>query len=395
MRILFLHRFPLEKITGGVAEYLHYLPLSLNTLGIEPYMYSEGETAELSGPTVLPNGIRAYTGPFIKPGLFISTKKLKPVIELCKKENIDLVHAQSTYRFGYLAMQIYKRTRIPYIITSHADIVTTNSDRMKRKIVQRRCKEILRHAKKVTHLTPLMAEFSHQILDTRQKSVIISNGIDTTGWDTFAALPTQNYLICLGRLEPEKGFHILIDAFARLRQQGVRTSLVIAGTGSAESALQEQAKRLKLPLVTQFNDFAHIPSDSVIFTGYVRGDAKKRLIAQSQMVLFPTQPNQWEEAFSIVQVESMAAGKALLASDSAPTRYLQSLGLQAILISKADDAEQWAEQIAQLLNNTTLCNALGKMNLENARQFDWNIIAKQYHEVYRGVCYFTLMQNSR
>jgi glycosyltransferase involved in cell wall biosynthesis len=252
---------------------------------------------------------------------------------------------------------------------------------MKRGKVQRRCRKILRHAVGVSHLTPMMADASHQIFDTRDKSAVIANGIDVAAWRELPVVDTQNYLLGIGRLQREKGFHVLIDAYAELCRRGVKTSLVIAGDGAEAVNLHEQVRRLGLNLVLGHQDVASIPPESVVFTGYVKGVAKHALMAGSRLVLFPTQPSEWEEPFGIVQIEAMAAGKTLVASDSATTRYLQSLGLQARL-AKADDANAWADQIAPLLDSVAVREQLGKVNLENVQQFDWDVIAKQYSEMY-------------
>jgi glycosyltransferase involved in cell wall biosynthesis len=383
MRVLLLCRHSFEKTAGGVVEFLHYLPRALKTYGIETVMYDMGSEVDydLHGPHFLPNGMAAYSGPLIKPGFFVARKKLQPLIDLCQREKIDLVHAQGTYRSGFVAMQLLKRARVPYVVMSHGDIAAANSDRMKRRAVQRRCREILRHAAGVSHLTPMMADASHQIFDTRDKSAVIANGIDLASWRDLPVRVPQNYLLGIGRLQREKGFHVLIDAYAELCRRGVKTSLVIAGDGAEAVNLHAQVRRLNLNLVTGHQDVTAIPGESVVFTGYVKGAAKHALVAGSELILFPTQPSEWEEPFGIVQIEAMAAGKVLVASDSATTRYLQSLGLQARL-AKADDANAWADQVAPLLAAATLREQLGRVNLDNVQQFDWDVIAKQYSDMY-------------
>ncbi|MDR3492226.1 MAG: glycosyltransferase [Gammaproteobacteria bacterium] len=386
MRVLLLNRYSLERTAGGVAEYLYYLPISLKSLGVETFAYNEDENngGGLVGPRVSKNGVVTYEGPFMKPSFFVSNKKLHPLIEVCKKEKIDLIHAQGTYRCGWIARQVFKKTGIPYVVTSHADIVATNSDRMKRGKVRRRCHDVLSSAAKVTHLTPLMADISHEVCDTRDKSFIIGNGIDLKGWHETLGLPEQDYAIGIGRLEPEKGFHILISAYALLHAQGFTGSLVIAGTGSAEWDLQEQARRLNLNVVTNFTEFSRVPPCSIVFTGYIQGEIKKQLIGQSQLILFPTQPAQWEEPFGIVQIEAMAAAKPLIASDSLTTRYLQTFGLRAQLV-QADNPAAWAGEIKKMTLDSAFRHQCGKMNLENAAQFDWSEIAKLYQQVYMAV----------
>ena len=384
MKILYIHRHPFDKITGGVAEYLHYLPIALKAQGVETISYTAGEknASEISDPRYLANGMSAYSGPFLKPGIFSFARKLKPLFELCQKEKIDLIHAQGAYRSGYVAMQIYKNTGIPYLLTSHSDILTTNSKRIQQRHVQRRCREILRHSIASIHLTPLMAKASDEIYDTHERGFIIGNGIDLSEWKPFIGLPEKNYMLAIGRLEKGKGFNILIDAYAKLRAQGIKTSLVIAGDGIDKTALHNQVKERGLNLVTDFQDFTNVPEASVIFTGYIRGDAKKHLFTQSKFIFFATQPDGWEEAFSIVQIEAMAAGKAMIASDTAPTRYLETLGLQTLLV-KPDDIDAWVSQTRRILDNTELRRQLGEANLENVQQFGWEPIAKQYKEAYQ------------
>ncbi len=50
----------------------------------------------------------------------------------------------------------------------------------------------------------------------------------------------------VGRLEPQKRFDLLIDAFAALRSQYPHACLVIAGDGSLRAAVQAQVERLSL-----------------------------------------------------------------------------------------------------------------------------------------------------
>src|SRR3990167_7337288 len=120
MRVLYLsHRYQDTK-TGGLAEFLHYLPLALQSLGVIPFLYTQSNhhlLTTLQDPELLPNRMLHYSGPFLKPNLFPSKKALHCVIQLCRTQNIELIHAQGTYRSGYLAMHVARKTGIPYIVT--------------------------------------------------------------------------------------------------------------------------------------------------------------------------------------------------------------------------------------------------------------------------------------
>lgn len=387
MRVLFLYPRPLDaaRSNGGVAEFLCALAPTLKSTGVDPIIYAgDKSTHELiKSENTLAEAI-VYNGPFLKPSWWVRASKLAAVLEVCRKEKIDVIHAQGTYTAGFMAWKIHQRTGLPYVVTSHSDILATNSKRINRANVKRRCQNVLKHASAVTHLTPMMETVSHQLYPTHEKSRIIGNGIDCASWLPYAKLPEKNYLLGIGRLERGKGFHILIEMFAKLMARGASSSLIIAGKGHEERALFEQVKNLGLNLITDFNDFSAIPEKSVIFTGYVRDQVKKRLIAESKLVLFATQPQLWEEAFGIVQIEAMAAGKSILASDTKVTRFLAQSGMQCRIV-EPDNINTWADQALGLLNDDELRNKMGEKNLHAVSQFDWQPIANQYREVYASI----------
>ena len=159
MRVLFLYPRTLDANTsvGGVAEFLCSLIPALNNLDVKSVIYAGDKSVnQLTKPSqTLVNSV-VYNGPFIKPGWWISKARLSHVLEVCRRENIDVIHAQGTYTAGFMAMKIHEHTGIPFVVTSHNDILKTNSKRMYRKNVQDRCRKVLKHAGAVTHLTSNM-----------------------------------------------------------------------------------------------------------------------------------------------------------------------------------------------------------------------------------------------
>ena len=73
-RILFLcHRY-MDVTRGGLAEFLHFLPVALKHYTLDSIIYTPPENkmiAHLMGPHMLPNNIPHYTGPLLKPRFFI------------------------------------------------------------------------------------------------------------------------------------------------------------------------------------------------------------------------------------------------------------------------------------------------------------------------------------
>ena len=96
----------------------------------------------------------------------------------------------------------------------------------------------------------------------QEKSVYIPNGIPnvqpTSKHDYISSLGLTpgKYVIGVGRITPEKGFDVLIQAFEKLNTD---YKLVIVGGVEAESDYGEKLKKL-------------IKSNRVIFTGYIFGE---------------------------------------------------------------------------------------------------------------------------
>lgn len=387
MRILLLHSRPLEfgKTTGGVPEFLFAITQQFKTLGIDVSIYAGHKSFKtLTHTSTAHDTVKIFSGPILEPGFFISRKKIMPLVELCRREQIQLLHSQGTYTPGFMVRELSKLTGLPYVVTSHSDVHPVNSMRLKRRNVRARLRRILQQASWVTHLTPVMEQASHQLFDASSKSSLIHNGIDVDSWLPYQQQQEKNYLLGIGRLERGKGFHVLIDMYAELLRRGHTTSLVIAGTGQEEQALRTQCANSGLNVVSGWNGVDVFPEKSVIFTGYVRGELKYKLIAESQCVLFATQPDLWEEAFGIVQLEAMAAGKPLVASDIAASRYLEKLGMQAVIVP-AKDIHAWAGGVERLLKAEALRRAQGDANAAAIQQFHWRGIARQYQEVYQAV----------
>lgn len=384
MRILLLHSRPLDFSTavGGVPEFLYALTSEYKQMGLNVMIYAAHKSfREIRLTSTIHETIKIFSGPIVEPAFWISRKNLAQVAAFCREQSIDVMHSQGAYTPGFMCREIHKKTRIPYIITSHGDISAVNSKRISRYSVRSRYQRILRDAAWVTHLTPVMEQAAQRLLDTREKSSLIHNGIALQPWRAYQQLQEKNYLLGIGRLERGKGFHVLIDMYAELCKRGVKTALVIAGTGEAQAELQRQCHALSLPVVTEYYGVNSLPEQGVVFTGYVRGAAKQELLAHCQCVLFATQPDLWEEAFGLVQLEAMAAGKPLVASDIAAVRHLAQLGMQAEIVPPRD-VLAWTNAVEALLSNDRKRLMMGDKNAEAAEQFQWKEAAEKYKEVY-------------
>ena len=128
---------------------------------------------------------------------------------------------------------------------------------------------------------------------------VIHNGIDIRTWP-FAertARPGPAELLFAGRLEYEKGVQDLLAALPRIRRTHPGTTLTIAGTGTQETWLVEQARR-------------HRVTRSVDFVGAVDHQGLVDLMHRCDAIVLPSR----YEPFGIVALESAATGIPLVTS---------------------------------------------------------------------------------
>lgn len=107
-------------------------------------------------------------------------------------------------------------------------------------------------------------------------------------------------LLFVGQLREYKGVSYLLEAIARLRLEGMAVALDIVGTGPSMPSLKAKARDLGL-------------SDYVAFKGQVGDKELHEHYDRSHLFVLPSVSRR--EAFGLVQLEAMAAGTPVVASD--------------------------------------------------------------------------------
>lgn len=132
---------------------------------------------------------------------------------------------------------------------------------------------------------------------------VIPNGIDVpmgSGRTAAADTPPNGapHVLCLGRLSPEKGIDVLLEAWASVPLETMgNLRLVVAGDGPERTRLEAVARRLNV-------------DSRVTFAGRVDGSAKQQLLHTAAFVAIPSR----RDAMTLVALEAGAAGRPLLIS---------------------------------------------------------------------------------
>jgi len=192
---------------------------------------------------------------------------------------------------------------------------------------------------------------------------LIHNPVDIAAIEQAASipapdLPARPYILAVGRLEPQKGHDLLLEAFAR---SGMATSheLVILGQGSRHAALCAQAAGLGI-------------AERVHFVGFT-ANPHAWMAAADLFVL----PSRWE-GFPNAAAEAMAAGAPLLLADcDYGSADLVADGVNGTLVPPGD-AVAMAHAIRRLLANPAHRAALAAEGRRSVHRFARDRILARY-----------------
>lgn len=156
--------------------------------------------------------------------------------------------------------------------------------------------------------------------------------------------PVRPVVLAAGRLVPQKGFDVLLEALIGLRDRHPRPLLAIAGDGPMRGPLAARSREAGL---------------DVRFLGH-RADVPTLLGAADLVVV----PSRWEGQPLVVQ-EALRAGRPLVASRVGGVPGLT--GEDGALLVAPDDPAGLAAAIASVLDDPVLASRLGAAALARAR----------------------------
>ena len=180
----------------------------------------------------------------------------------------------------------------------------------------------------------------------------------------------ERMVLAIGRIEPLKGFDILIRAIAQLSD---RRGAVLSIIGGDERASREIAA---LRAVAEEVGVA----DAVRFLGPRPHEALPAYYNAADVVAVPS----FYESFGLVAVEAMASGVPVVASRVGGLASTVADGRTGYLIPWRCP-EPFAEKIELLLRNQELARALGRAAAERMRSYSWAEVARAVSSVLGGL----------
>jgi glycogen synthase len=174
-------------------------------------------------------------------------------------------------------------------------------------------------------------------------------------------------LLCLGRIVPNKGFDLALQALALLIKRFPKLRLIIAGDGTAKADLIQQSIDLEL-------------TDAVEFRGWVDNAEVPALLNEATVVLLPSLPM---EGLPLVAIQSAQMARPIVATavNGIPELIIDR---QTGLLVEQQDSVGLAEAIIWLLENPTSASQMGQAARQKAQaNFDLNNCVDRYDALYQ------------
>ena len=198
----------------------------------------------------------------------------------------------------------------------------------------------------------------------QSKMVVVPNPVIIQNYNSDNSQKTleRPSIIAMGRLEFQKGFDLLLEAFALLKDTCPEWSLTVLGEGTMRSELESQRERLKL-------------SDRVHFPGRVNNPAE--ILKQADIFVMSSR----YEGFPNALCEAMACGLPVISTDcpSGPQEIIRD-GKDGILVAN-ENVAALKDAMKTLMLDDTKRQELGKKALEITSRFSLITITELWEKI--------------
>ncbi len=325
------------------------------------------------------NGIKVTRLPFRNPTKYNPISLLKFLIRamecmiklllVVRKNDFDLINLHYVGENALYALLLSYIKKIPLITSIHGSDIEyfAHKGRFNKWVVKKtlsRSSKIISNSNALLQMTSTL--FGKYI---QEKAIVAGNGVWIPKLMQFEHIRKSfPYLLAIGRLVHHKGFDILVDAYAIVKQKFPDVKLVIIGDGPERIPLELNCKKEGL-------------NNSILFYGKQEQKEVMQAIADCQFIIVPSR----REAFGLTILEAMASGKAVIAADVGGISELVNHGKNGLLV-KDNNPESFATEIIFLLEHPKIAAQFGIEGKQMvSSRYTWEIIGRKYLEIYNTV----------
>lgn len=363
MRVALVTPYDLD-MHGGVQQHVTHLASGLRKLGDDVLLMGPGRVpgdnlTPLGVPIPIPsNGSisRVALSPLVWRRTTSAIRDFEPDITHVHEPTVPLVGPAAV--FG---------NRSPVVATFHAWSDRDRGYRMLQPLTAR----LLERIDACIAVSPAAAAFHAGALGVSESIFsVIPNGVDVARFrdreplDEMSGAPS---LLFVGSLTPRKGLDVLIEAFVDLKSTKPEVRLFVVGDGPDKERCM-----------------ALLPDDlepDVVFVGRVSNEELPRFYASADLFVAPARGG---ESFGIVLTEAMAAGTAVVASDTPGYASVITDGVNGRLVPVGDSGAL-ADALGSLLDSPDTRRSLAEGGTAEVTRYDWPVVTAQIRDLYEDV----------
>lgn len=376
-------------VVGGLGRHVHHLATALAAAGHEVVVLSRrpADTDPSTHPSTdeISEGVRVVAAAqdphefafgsdmmawILAMGHAMMRAGLAVRDELGERWVPDLVHAHD-WLVAHPAIALAEFFDVPLVSTIHATEAGRHSGWVSGPISRQvhAIESWLVHESDslITCSASMSDEITELFGPALAETHVIRNGIDAALWPFAPRQPRQGppQLLYVGRLEYEKGIQEAIAALPRIRRAHPGTTLTIAGDGTQQEWLIDQARKHKVLKATRF-------------VGRLGHDDLVRALHTADAAVLPSH----YEPFGIVALEAAATGTPLVTSNVGGLGEAVINGQTGMSFAPRDVAGLAAAVRAVLDDPDAAARRAVAARERLTSDFDWNTVAAETAQVY-------------
>lgn len=213
---------------------------------------------------------------------------------------------------------------------------------------------------------------------------IVPNGIDLTRYQSDSApisdpkitiLPDEKVIFYAGRIVPDKGVLLLLQAFELLIATHKNLKLIVVGDYNEVSKTDGGAYQREVRAV------AERLGDRCIMAGSLPPDQMHHYYPLGDVVVIPSQ---FQEPFCMVAIEAMGAGKPVLVSTRGGMVEFVKENDTGYHLQEPMTAETIAQDITAVLHNAELSDIAKRGQNYVYEHYSWTGVTQRFEEVIYG-----------
>ncbi len=255
---------------------------------------------------------------------------------------VQCVHAHFAFWPADVGARLASRLGVPFSLSVHArDVFAQAPDKLAKR---------LRFADCIVACTRMAADaVAAAAPECAVRVRLVHHGLPLDQFTPTSPCESEpDLILCIARLEPKKGLHVLIDACARLRRDGLTFRCAIAGNGTLRRELARRIQSQKL-------------ENRVALLGAVSQERALALYKEAALFCLPSieAPDGDRDGLANTILEAMAMQRPVVSTTASAAGEAVINGLSGLL-TPPGDADALARALAYLLRHPDLGRAMGQ-----------------------------------